>query len=69
MVSLLVNTHTHKYVLRVAGVYSCPCYYYPSRSGTSARASFVVAVDLRAGDEPPEHWTKRGSALLMSLDQ
>ncbi|XP_018428368.1 PREDICTED: dynein heavy chain 2, axonemal [Nanorana parkeri] len=50
------------------GLYSCPCYYYPVRSGSSGRASFVIGVDLRSGPSPPEHWIKRGTALLMSLD-
>lgn len=50
------------------GLYPCPCYYYPIRSGSSGRASFVIGVDLRTGASPPEHWIKRGTALLMSLD-
>ncbi|XP_063786889.1 dynein axonemal heavy chain 2 [Pseudophryne corroboree] len=50
------------------GLYSCPCYYYPLRSGAAGRASFVIGVDLRTGSSPPEHWIKRGTALLMSLD-
>ena len=52
----------------VTGIYPSPCYYYPNRSGSSGRASFVVAVDLKAGTMPPDHWIKRGTALLMSLD-
>ncbi|XP_030837708.1 dynein heavy chain 2, axonemal [Strongylocentrotus purpuratus] len=50
------------------GNYTCPCYYYPNRTGSTARASFVVAVDLKSGAYQPDHWTKRGTALLMSLD-
>eukprot|EP00079_Xenopus_tropicalis_P031840 XP_017945611.1 PREDICTED: dynein heavy chain 2, axonemal [Xenopus tropicalis] len=50
------------------GLYSCPCYYYPVRAGSSGRASFVIGVDLRCGAAPAEHWIKRGTALLMSLD-
>ncbi|XP_077988088.1 dynein axonemal heavy chain 2-like [Glandiceps talaboti] len=50
------------------GMYLCPCYYYPNRSGTSDRASFVVGVDLKSGSFASDHWTKRGTALLMSLD-
>lgn len=52
----------------VVGIYTSPCYYYPNRSGSSGRASFVVAVDLKAGTMPADHWIKRGTALLMSLD-
>ncbi|ETE63995.1 Dynein heavy chain 2, axonemal, partial [Ophiophagus hannah] len=50
------------------GIYSCPCYYYPNRAGTSGRPSFVIGVDLRSGAMSPAHWIKRGTALLMSLD-
>uniref|UniRef100_A0A3Q3RVK4 Dynein axonemal heavy chain 2 n=1 Tax=Mastacembelus armatus TaxID=205130 RepID=A0A3Q3RVK4_9TELE len=34
----------------------------------SGRASFVVGVELKSGATTPEHWIKRGTALLMSLD-
>ncbi|CAI8007748.1 Dynein heavy chain 2, axonemal [Geodia barretti] len=50
------------------GIYSCPCYYFPNRSGGSGRPSFVVTVDLKSGQSSSEHWVKRGTALLMSLD-
>nr|XP_015196051.1 PREDICTED: dynein heavy chain 2, axonemal isoform X1 [Lepisosteus oculatus]XP_015196052.1 PREDICTED: dynein heavy chain 2, axonemal isoform X1 [Lepisosteus oculatus]XP_015196053.1 PREDICTED: dynein heavy chain 2, axonemal isoform X1 [Lepisosteus oculatus] len=50
------------------GMYSCPCYYFPNRAGGAGRASFVVGVDLKSGAVPPDHWIKRGTALLMSLD-
>ena len=52
----------------ISGLYSAPCYYYPNRAGGSGRPSFVVAVDLKSGERPSEHWVKRGTALLMSLD-
>ncbi|XP_041988681.1 dynein axonemal heavy chain 2 isoform X2 [Aricia agestis] len=42
--------------------YVCPCYYYPLRAG-----AFVVAVDLPAGQQTPEYWVKRGTALLCTL--
>ena len=51
-----------------AGMYSCPCYYYPNRAGSSDRASFVIGIDLRSGTMTSDHWIKRGTALLMSLD-
>uniref|UniRef100_A0A2K5CLM4 Dynein axonemal heavy chain 2 n=1 Tax=Aotus nancymaae TaxID=37293 RepID=A0A2K5CLM4_AOTNA len=50
------------------GMYSCPCYYYPNRAGSSDRASFVIGIDLRSGAMTSDHWIKRGTALLMSLD-
>lgn len=55
--------------LRVCvGIYVCPCYYFPVRSGAADRPSFVVSVDLKSGAVTPDHWIKRGTALLMSLD-
>ncbi|XP_032178397.1 dynein heavy chain 2, axonemal isoform X4 [Mustela erminea] len=50
------------------GMYSCPCYYYPNRAGSSDRSSFVIGIDLRSGTMTSDHWIKRGTALLMSLD-
>ncbi|XP_039087571.1 dynein heavy chain 2, axonemal [Hyaena hyaena] len=50
------------------GTYSCPCYYYPIRAGSSDRASFIIGIDLRSGTMTSDHWIKRGTALLMSLD-
>ncbi|GCC41794.1 hypothetical protein chiPu_0025737 [Chiloscyllium punctatum] len=50
------------------GIYSCPCYYYSQRSGSSRHTSFVVGIELKTGDKPPDHWIKRGTALLLSLD-
>ncbi|XP_026839391.1 dynein heavy chain 2, axonemal [Drosophila erecta] len=47
---------------RCRGVYQCPAYYYPIRSG-----SFVIAVDLKSGNEKADYWIKRGTALLLSL--
>ncbi|KAM9855172.1 dynein axonemal heavy chain 2-like [Aulostomus maculatus] len=49
-------------------MYLCPCYYLPVRSGRGGRASFVVGVELKSGAATPDHWIKRGTALLMSLD-
>ncbi|KAJ8310645.1 hypothetical protein KUTeg_012510 [Tegillarca granosa] len=50
------------------GMYTSPCYYYPNRAGVMGRPSFVVAVELKSGEKTSDHWTKRGTALLMSLD-
>uniref|UniRef100_A0A3P8VN13 Dynein axonemal heavy chain 2 n=1 Tax=Cynoglossus semilaevis TaxID=244447 RepID=A0A3P8VN13_CYNSE len=49
-------------------MYLCPCYYFPVRSGGAGRPSFVIGVELKSGSVPPDHWVKRGTALLMSLD-
>ncbi|KAM9335593.1 LOW QUALITY PROTEIN: dynein axonemal heavy chain 2 [Symphorus nematophorus] len=49
-------------------MYLCPCYYFPVRSGGAGRASFVVSVELKSGAVTPDHWIKRGTALLLSLD-
>lgn len=47
---------------RVKGIYNCPCYYYPQRSG-----AYVVTIDLNSGQEGSDFWIKRGTALLLSL--
>lgn len=50
-------------------VYVCPVFYYSERS-----SSFVVAVDLKTSvgakdnSTPAEFWVKRGTAMLLSLD-
>ncbi|XP_074478915.1 dynein axonemal heavy chain 2 [Sebastes fasciatus] len=49
-------------------IYLCPCYYFPVRSGGAGRPSFVVGIELKSGAVTPDHWIKRGTALLMSLD-
>ncbi|XP_065644391.1 dynein axonemal heavy chain 2 isoform X2 [Hydra vulgaris] len=51
------------------GIYTCPCYYYSNRAGKSGKESFIVAVDLKCGSFSADHWIKRGTALLMSLDE
>eukprot|EP01059_Diplonema_ambulator_P010461 TRINITY_DN204_c1_g2_i3.p1 TRINITY_DN204_c1_g2~~TRINITY_DN204_c1_g2_i3.p1 ORF type:complete len:3050 (+),score=1214.76 TRINITY_DN204_c1_g2_i3:4746-13895(+) len=50
------------------GKYNCPMYMYPVRTGTRERPSFVVTVVLPSGSAEPEHWVKRGTALLLSTD-
>ncbi|XP_075210256.1 dynein heavy chain 2, axonemal kl-2 [Lycorma delicatula] len=50
---------------RPKGMYTCPTYYYPIRGGTD---SHIVAVDLKTGNETPDHWIKRGTAMLLSLN-
>jgi len=47
--------------------YECPCYYYPKREGTVDKDSWMLKIDLKCGDYPPEFWVKRGTAILMSL--
>lgn len=50
------------------GLYSCPLYMYPLRTGTRERPSFMIAVDLKSGaGKSPDLWTRRGTALLLSL--
>jgi len=45
--------------------YNCPVYYYPVRSGTRERPSFVIAVDLKTGSLDSEFFVKRGTALTL----
>lgn len=49
------------------GVYACPLYMYPIRTGTRERPSFMTSVDLRAGASDPDNWVMRGAALLLAL--
>ena len=48
------------------GIYSCPLYMYPIRTGSRERPSYVSSVDLKAGRAAPEVWVKRGTALLLA---
>jgi len=49
------------------GIYQCPLYLYPLRTGTRERPSFMIWVDLKAGQHNGDFWTKRGTALLLSV--
>lgn len=49
------------------GIYLCPLYMYPLRTGSRERPSFMINVDLKSGAVDPDHWIKRGTALLLSL--
>lgn len=48
------------------GIYVCPCYYYPIRQGGIGRDSFMLNIDLKTGEQQPDFWVRRGTALLMS---
>lgn len=52
---------------KAKGVYSCPLYLYPLRTGSRERPSFMLNVDLKSGAAEPEAWVKRGTALLLAL--
>ena len=49
------------------GIYQCPMYLYPLRTGSRERPSFMVMVELRSGNVDPEYWILRGTALLLAL--
>jgi dynein heavy chain len=49
------------------GIYQCPLYLYPVRTGSRERPSFMIWVDLKSGFNHPDFWTKRGTALLLSV--
>ncbi|KAJ3056563.1 Dynein heavy chain 2, axonemal [Rhizophlyctis rosea] len=49
------------------GMYTCPLYYYPIRSGTRERPSFIIALELKAGIHDYDFYVKRGTAALASL--
>eukprot|EP00501_MAST-03F_sp_TOSAG23-6_P002456 GSMAST32.ASY1.ANO1.2566.1 assembled CDS len=53
---------------RSKGLYNCPCYYFPIRTGTRERPSYMLTVDLKSGaGVPGDFWVKRGTAILLSL--
>jgi dynein heavy chain len=49
------------------GIYSCPLYMYPVRTGSRERPSFMTFVDLKGGACDSDFWIKRGTALLLAL--
>lgn len=49
------------------GLYSCPLYLYPVRTGSRERPSFMIWVDLKSGVHSGDFWIKRGAALLLSV--
>ncbi|KAJ3242061.1 Dynein heavy chain 2, axonemal [Chytriomyces hyalinus] len=49
------------------GLYACPLYYYPIRTGTRERPSFIVTMDLKAGVHDQDFYIKKGTAALASL--
>lgn len=49
------------------GLYSCPLYYYPVRTGPRERPSFIISMDLKSGPHDSDYYVKRGTAALCSL--
>ncbi|KAJ3217500.1 Dynein heavy chain 2, axonemal [Dinochytrium kinnereticum] len=49
------------------GLYSCPLYYYPVRSGARERPSFIISLELKTGVHDQEFYIKKGTAALASL--
>jgi dynein heavy chain len=53
------------------GIYPCPLYMYPIRTGSRERPSYMITVELKTGPKDPqaraEYWTKRGTALMLAL--
>ena len=48
------------------GVYICPLYYYPVRSGTREKPSFIISLELKTGAFDSDFYVKRGTAALAS---
>jgi dynein heavy chain len=53
--------------VKTKGMYTCPIYMYPVRTGTRERPSFMIAADIKSGLQDSDFWTKRGTAMLLSL--
>jgi len=51
------------------GIYSCPLYLYPLRTGSRERPSFVISCEIKCGAQGPDYWTCRGTAMLLSTMQ
>lgn len=54
---------------KAKGYYSAPLYMYSVRSGSDTRPSYLLDIDLRAGDKAahdPTFWIKRGAAVLLA---
>ena len=49
------------------GIYICPLFMYPLRTGSRERPSFMISIDIRSGVNDGDYWVKRGTALLLSL--
>jgi dynein heavy chain len=49
------------------GMYICPLYYYPIRSGTRERPSYIISLELKTGTFDSDFFVKRGTAVLASL--
>jgi len=39
------------------GLYSCPLYMYPLRTGSRERPSFVISCDVKSGVQTSDYWT------------
>lgn len=54
------------------GKYMCPFYKVSSRAGTLSTTghstNYIRSLELPTGDFSPEHWVRRSTALLASLD-
>ena len=50
--------------------YDCPVYIYPNRGGESERESFLISIPIPyiEKDYKQSFWIKRGTAILLSLD-
>merc|ERR1712118_237567 len=48
------------------GVYQCPLYMYPIRTGSRERPSFITWVEVKSGAKDAAFWIKRGTALLLA---
>jgi dynein heavy chain len=49
------------------GLYQCPLFLYPIRTGTRERPSYMLMINLKVGVQDSDYWIKRGTAILLAL--
>ena len=52
---------------KAKGMYACPLYLYPLRTGSRERPSWMLNIEIKSGAAEPDVWVKRGTALLLAL--
>ena len=54
---------------KAKGMYACPLYLYPLRTGSRERPSWMLNIEIKSGAVEPDVWIKRGTAMLLALTE